>query len=215
MSDERQLTHDEARVDMILRSMSADDLEFAAPPDSVWAGIEAATVDAAPPPLAPVVELASRRRFPVLLGAVAAALVVIAGLAVVLISSDTNGPTEVASAELVYSPDFDELGVGRHADVTLLEDGDAERVRVDAADLPDTGDEGDLEIWLIGLTGGEIEIVQTLGIVEDPTDPGAFVIPAEFDRAAFDAVAVDISVEPHDGDPDHSGRSLVRGVLTA
>lgn len=215
MSDELQLSNDEARVDMILRSMSAEDLELEAPPDSVWAGIEAATVDAAPPPLAPVVELASRRRLPVLLGAVAAALVVIAGLAVVLISGDSNTPIEVASAELVYSPDFDELGIGRHVDVTLVEDGDAERVRVDAADLPDAGDEGDLEIWLIGLTGGEIEIIQTLGIVEDPTDPGAFVVPADFDRTAYDAVAVDISVEPHDGDETHSGRSLVRGVLTA
>ena len=235
MSDERQLSHDETRIDMILRSMSADELELDTPPDTVWAGIEAATVDAAPPPLAPVVELASRRRLPVLLGAVAAALVVIAGLAVVLVSGDSNAPIEVsgdsnapievsgdsnapievASAELVYSPDFDDLGIGRHVDVTLLEDGDTEQVRVDAADLPDATGEGDLEIWLIGLTGGEIEIVQTLGIVQDPTDPGAFVVPADFDRTAYDAVAVDISVEPHDGDPDHSGRSLVRGVLTA
>ena len=200
---------------MILRSMSADELELDTPPDTVWAGIEAATVDAAPPPLAPVVELASRRRLPVLLGAVAAALVVVAGLAVVLVSGDSNAPIEVASAELVYSPDFDDLGIGRHVDVTLLEDGDTEQVRVDAADLPDATGEGDLEIWLIGLTGGEIEIVQTLGIVQDPADPGAFVVPADFDRTAYDAVAVDISVEPHDGDPDHSGRSLVRGVLTA
>ena len=57
--------------------------------------------------------------------------------------------------------------------------------------------------------------MQTLGLVENPDDPGAFAVPADFDRSAYDAVAVDISIEPHDGDEAHSGMSLVRGLLTA
>ena len=39
-----------------------------------------------------------------MIGAVAAALVVIAGLAVVLVSGDGTAPVEVAAAELVYAP---------------------------------------------------------------------------------------------------------------
>lgn len=221
MSEDLRLTDDEGHIDAILRSMTEDDLELDTPPDSVWAGIEAAVAESdseSEERLAPVVSLASRRRLPMMLGAVAAALVVVAGLAVVLVSGNGTDPIEVASAELVYVPDdsgFVDLGIGRSADVTLLEDGDAETIRVDVADLPVAGDDNALEIWLIGVTDGEIEIIQTLGLVEDPTEPGAFAVPADFDRAAYDAVAVDISIEPHDGNEAHSGMSLVRGVLTA
>ena len=217
MSDELRPADDFADIETILRSLSDDDLELELPPHSVWEGI-AAAAEAEAAPVAPVVSLAARRRVPLVLGAVAAAVVVIAGLAVVLVSRDSNGPVEVASAELVYVPDdpgFVELGVGRHVDVTLLDDGDAEKVRVDAADLPDAGADADLEIWLIGVTDGEIQIVQALGLVEDPSAPGTFTVPDDFDRSAYDAVAVDISVEPHDGNEAHSGMSLVRGVLTA
>ena len=219
MSDLFHLDEEEARLDAILQSMSTHDLDLQTPPDSVWAGIVAATAEQEPDEqIAPVISLASRRRLPALLAAVAAALVVIAGLAVVLVSDDSSGPIEVASAALTYVPDdagFVELGIDRSVEVTLVEDGDAEIVRVDAADLPVAGDDSDLEIWLIGVTDGEIQIIQTLGIVDDPADPGTFEVPAGFDRAAYDAVAVDISIEPHDGDEAHSGMSLVRGVLTA
>jgi len=217
MSDDLRFTEEDADIEAILRSLSVDDLEFDLPPHSVWEGIAAAMEDAPAQPLAPVVDLASRRRTPILLGAVAAALVVIAGLAVVLVSDDTADPIEVAAAELLYAPDdpgFVELGVDRFAEVTLLQEGSTETVRVDAADLPVTGDESDLEIWLIGVTAGEIQTVQTLGLVEDPSAPGEFTIPDGFDRTAYDAVAVDISIEPHDGDEAHSGMSLVRGVLS-
>jgi hypothetical protein len=218
MSDDLRSTQEDAAIEAILRSLSEDDLEFDLPPHSVWEGIEAAVAADQAPTLAPVVQLASRRRMPMLIGAVAAALMVIAGVAVVLVSDNGASPIEVAAAELVYVPDdpgFVDLGIGRFADVTLLEDGDAETVRVDVADLPDAGDDSDLEIWLIGVTGGEIQIVQPLGLVEDPTDPGTFAVPADFDRSVYDAVAVDISIEPHDGDEAHSGMSLVRGVLSA
>lgn len=219
MSDDLHVNGDHERIDAILRSMSTDDLDLDTPPDSVWAGIEAGAgvTVAEEPQLAPVVDLASRRRVPVLLAAVAAALVIVAGLAVVLVSDD-SGPAEVASAELVFFPDdpgFPEVFEGRSAEVTLLTKGDAETIRVDAADLPAAGDDSDLEIWLIGVTDDEIQVIQPLGLVDDPDNPGAFAVPADFDRSAYDAVAVDISIEPHDGDAAHSGMSIVRGILSA
>ena len=218
MSEDLRIPDEDARIEAILRSLSEEDLEFDLPPHAVWEGIAAAVEDAPAAAVAPVIDLASRRRTPLLLGAIAAALVVIAGLAVVLVSGDGTAPVEVAAAELLYAPDdpgFVELGVDRFAEVTLLQEGSTETVRVDAADLPVTSGESDLEIWLIGVTDGEIQTVQTLGLVEDPSAPGEFTVPAEFDRTAYDAVAVDISIEPHDGNEDHSGMSLVRGVLSA
>lgn len=223
MSDDLQLREDEAHLEAILRSMTESDLDLDTPPPVVWSRIEAATatdapvVDDRPTPVAPVVSLDSRRRRPMLLAA-AAVLMVIAGLAVVLATGNGTDPVEVASAELVHvadDPGFVELGEGRFADVTLLEDDEIEQVRVDLADLPEAGAGNDLEIWLIGIADGEIQIVQTLGLVEDAADPGVFDVPADFDRRAYDAVAVDISIEPHDGDEAHSGMSLVRGTLTA
>lgn len=219
--DDLQLDDAEARVDEILRSMTADDLDLQSPPESVWAGIEAqftaaeAAAAEQDDAIAPVISLASRRRPAFLAAAVAAALVIVAGIAVVF-TGDDNGPVELASAELVYldgDPGFVEEGIGRSVDVTLIEDDDQELVRIDAADLPAAGADSDLEIWLIGVAEGEIQIVQTLGLVANPTDPGTFEVPADFDRDAYDAVAVDISIEPHDGDEAHSGMSLVRGNL--
>ncbi|MEZ5243953.1 MAG: anti-sigma factor [Acidimicrobiales bacterium] len=216
MTDDLHPVEADADIEAILRSLSDDALEFDVPPHSVWEGIQAAVEAEQAPTVAAIVQLASRRRLPIMIGAVAAALVVIAGVAAVLLSDDGTAPIEVASAELVYVPDdpaFVDLGIGRSANVTLLADGDAEKVRVEIADLPDAGDDSDLEIWLIGVTEGDPDIVP-LGLVEDPNDPGTFTVPADFDRSAYDAVAVDISIEPHDGNESHSGMSLVRGVLS-
>lgn len=220
MSDERlQLEDDAARVDEILRSLTAEDLDVQTPPDSIWAGIEAHLAAAATDdrPLAPVVTLASRRRPAFLAAAIAAALVLVAGLTIAF-TGDDDGPVELASAQLVYvdgDPGFVDEGVGRTAAVTLIEDDGREIVRFDAADLPDAGAGNDLEAWVIGVTDGEIQIVQTIGLVADPTAPGTFVLPDDFDRSVYDAVAVDISIEPQDGNADHSGMSLVRGPLVS
>ena len=53
-----------------------------------------------------------------------------------------------------------------------------------------------------------------LGLLTDLDDPGTFTIPTEFSTDDYATVAVDISVEPHDGNDDHSGRSILRGALT-
>ncbi|MEM7142360.1 MAG: anti-sigma factor [Actinomycetota bacterium] len=220
MSDENlQLDEAEARIDAILRDMSIDDLELDTPPDDVWSGIEAAlTAEAdADAPLAPVVSLATRRRPALVAAAVAAALVLIAGLAFVVTGEDDPNQLEVASAELVYVDDpanFSADGVGRSADATLVEEGGRDLVRVDRADLPAAPEDTDLEIWLIGAASDGTLDIQTLGLVADPTGGATYDVPADFDVDAFDAVFVDVSYEPRDGDPDHSGVSLIRGALT-
>jgi len=224
MSDGPHTTDDEGRLDAILRSLTDEDLRLETPPESVWAGIESSLSAGSAvqgessegEAIAPVIDLASRRRTPLLVGAVAAALLLVGGLAVILNSGDDDNSVEFASAELAFVPNnpaFVPLGAGHTAAVTLLGGPDDETVRVDSADLPDAPDGSDLEIWLIGFAGDQADIV-SLGLVEDPSAPGTFTVPDDFDRAAYDTVAVDVSVEPNDGVETHSGMSLVRGTLT-
>jgi hypothetical protein len=89
------------------------------------------------------------------------------------------------------------------AKVEVLDDGT--RVLVldtDFEDIPDAY----LEVWLID---PNIEGMVSLGHLTQADEQ--FVIPEGFDVAAFPIV--DISVEPLDGVPTHSGDSVTRGVL--
>ena len=72
-------------------------------------------------------------------------------------------------------------------------------------EAPDPGD-GFREAWLINAAG---EQLVSLGVVDGSS--GRFVIPAGLDLA--DYRLVDVSEEPFDGDPAHSGDSIVRGQL--
>jgi len=85
-------------------------------------------------------------------------------------------------------------------------------VQIDDASLPAAGD-ADLEVWLIepDSDGNPADLV-SLGIY-NPDDPSALTVPANYDPDIY--YVVDISIEPHDGDPTHSGRSILRGALTS
>ena len=156
-----------------------------------------------------------RRRWttPVFVGVAAALMLVVAGFVAISRSNDEPS-TVVARAQLTYdAATFDDLGATATADAELIErdDGTAEIKIVDAS-LPSPGAEpADLEVWLIrpDASGGIADIV-SLGLV-DPDDPGTFEVPAAYDPAEFNLV--DISVEPRDGPPTHSGRSILRGPL--
>ena len=78
-------------------------------------------------------------------------------------------------------------------------------LRLTVQDLPDTG--GYHEVWLIDLETGQMV---SLGVV--PGDgPASFAVPPGLDLSRYDVV--DISDEPLNGDPTHSGVSLLRGTL--
>lgn len=64
------------------------------------------------------------------------------------------------------------------------------------------------EVWLIA---PDLQEMYSLGVVGAGTS--SFAIPDSVDLAAFPIV--DISDEPLDGDPVHSGVSVLRGTLTA
>jgi anti-sigma-K factor RskA len=161
------------------------------PPADLWSRIEA---DASPAPAAPG-SSARRRRWVPIAAAAAAAVVAAVAVGVVVVGSDE--PDVVATATL------EPLGPSGSGTATLLDEGGELRLRVEATDL-DPGD-GFLEVWVID-TG--VERLVSLG----PLRPdGLYDLPPGLDPEAFPVV--DVSVEPIDGDPTHSGDSVLRGQL--
>lgn len=206
------------RVTAIARS-TIDDGELEAPPERVWARIadELLLEPPAPtatPPLSDIAPAqpdaaASPPRRPRRAGwrtawVLAASL---AGIAVV--GAGTWGvvnvrmaPTSIATAALDPFPDHPD-SVGSAA---VERDRDGARfltVSLDRADEPDSY----REVWLIRNDG---QALVSLGVLTGET--GRFDIPSGIDLADYDLV--DISFEPLDGDPAHSGDSIVRGQLT-
>jgi anti-sigma-K factor RskA len=212
-------------IEGLLSELSGSDTDLISPPAELWDQIERAVADNADELHGPnddrsptvadqggsVVSLDTRRRprATVLVAAAAAVLVVI-GVGVSVVNSDST--TQIAQTELAYDPDaFDPLGADAAATATLVNNDGTLTVQINESALPSTGD-ADLEVWLIEPDGdgNPVELV-SLGTI-DPDNPSEFAVPASHDPDVFSVV--DISVEPHDGNPDHSGRSILRGTFT-
>ncbi len=187
---------------------SLTDTELETPPDRVWARIAdeldltASRPDAAPSPAAgSAVPVRTRRR---MRGRwiLAACLVLFAAVGVgVWGTIAALRPTEIAAATLIAFPDH--AGATGTAEVEQARDG---TLRLNVT-LDSPSEEGDYrEVWLIR---SDATALISLGVLESTS--GMFTIPAGIDLA--DYTLVDISVEPLDGDPAHSGNSIVRGEL--
>lgn len=206
------------RVGAAARALTASDQDLAEPPPDLWAGIagRAAAPDASPPrdDMAPVVPLGrpahyaspgtgrGRRAWWAAGAAAAAVLVVVAGAVVATRDGDGDaGGQTVASAELAPLPDA-VPGTGPAVAAVVDRDG-AEELTLDAS-VPDAAD-GFYEVWLID------EAVDGMVSLGPLRADGRYPIPAGVDVRAFPVV--DVSIEPPDGEPTHSGRSVLRGVL--
>ncbi|GEA85949.1 anti-sigma factor [Cellulomonas gelida] len=155
-------------------------------------------------PDAVVVPLTRRRRvaWGWIAGA-AAAGVVIGGVGVGWVQSrDDRAQTVVATATLEPLPGWSAEG---SATVQVARDGTRTLV-VDVAE--DTAPDGFREVWLLTPDVSGLVSVGTLA-----GSSGRFDLPAGLDLDEFSVV--DVSQEPFDGNPAHSGDSIVRGALTA
>lgn len=153
--------------------------------------------------LAPVLPL-RRRRGPWIAAAAAAGLVVGGAGGTLLAGSGDDGeePPLVAQAALEPLPGWDATG---QAAVHRTSDG----TRILVVDLEGAvDDDGYREVWLIDR---DVDRMFSLGVLEGTQ--GTFAVPEGIDLAEFPVV--DISEEPFDGDPLHSGDSIIRGVLDA
>lgn len=208
-------------------SRSARGIDIAEPGGAAWAGIHAALglseavtatprladygpgdedeTEGEPAPTADIGPGSGRRRrrnwIPV---AVAAGIVgLVGGLAggIWWESVQRDAPALViAEAQLDPFPGWDASGV---AYVEKAEDGHREVV-VDLAE--GSGDAPLREVWLIKADASGLI---SIGLLDG--DSGTFTIPGQVDLGEYPLV--DVSAEPDDGDPAHSGDSIVRGEL--
>ncbi len=155
-------------------------------------------------PESPAVSLSDRRTgrsrrgeyTAMIVGVAAALLLVGVPLVLALRSSDSN---ERPEAELEALAGFEGGGWAGLDDRVLT---------VDAKGLAPV--EGSLyELWLLKFEDDELSDLVWLGVI---ADNGTYTIDPDVDLSAFDVV--DISIEPDDGNPDHSGDSVLRGELT-
>lgn len=142
------------------------------------------------------------RRFAAPLTAVAAGAALIAG---VTLGWQALAPqpsdTVLAQASLDALPAWSGA-TGTAAIVERAEGDRVVRVALDAPAAPGAVH----EVWLLT---PEADGLISLGLLANAD--GEFVIPAEVDLERYSVV--DISAEPLDGDPAHSGDSVVRGAL--
>ncbi|WP_198598110.1 anti-sigma factor domain-containing protein [Blastococcus atacamensis] len=144
-------------------------------------------------------DVTQQRRGLVLVAAAAVAGAVLgAGVTALVRGDDATEPVTAVALDALT----DEQATGR-AEVVVRED-DSRALQVDL-DAPALEDEY-YELWLI-----EPDVVDmvSLGVLRPGTQ--TFELPAALDLGEFPLV--DVSVEPIDGDPTHSGVSVARGEL--
>ncbi|QHT56193.1 anti-sigma factor [Cellulomonas sp. H30R-01] len=183
----------------------SDDLSRPSPPPAVeqtpTARVPSGPAGGDDQPLADVVPLTrrpSRWRWV----AAAAAVGVVAGAGATWWAGREPAPQVVASATLEPLPGWD---AGGSAEVETRSDGSRQLV----VDLTgQVGGDGFREVWLLK---PDVSGLVSLGTLDGPT--GRFDLPAGLDLREFSVV--DVSEEQFDGDPAHSGDSIVRGPLQA
>lgn len=178
------------------------DEPFETPHPRVWAAV--ATELRLPDPAGVEPPRAARRARPprrrLLIGvAIAAAVATIGGVAIAGVRS-TEVRT-VASTELVASAAW--AGASGSAVALQMPDG-SRLVRVTVLVHPTPGTFH--EVWL---GTADAKTMVGLGVLHGRT--GTFRIPATVSLARYPVV--DVSDEPHDGNPANSGNSIVRGSL--
>ena len=199
-----------ATVDTARRS---DMLELAAPPPAVWHRIadelgiaHEPWPDDEPAVARPDEVVVPLRRSPWRrpLAAAAAALAVAAAATAVLVAVRVPAP-EAPGAVTAQLQALD--GTAATGEFALSTAAGQRSLVVDTAGLPPA--DGFYEVWLLDL---EQDRLVALGVL-DERGRGRLTVP---DGVRIDDYReVDVSLEPDDGDPDHSGDSVLRGELPA
>lgn len=178
-----------------MRPANAAAVRWEQPPAAVWKRIAEETAIA---PRRTVLAEHRRRRPLPLLGAAAAAVVVVAVIAAaVLLGDNGSGDTVLASTRL------DTLAGGGSGSVELVNHRGHMQLHLHTADLGAYG--GYIEVWMIDPT-----VTRMISLGPLRAD-GSYDLPDTMDPSDFPIV--DISAEPNDGNPAHSGTSLLRGQL--
>lgn len=180
--------------------------ELEAPPARVWQritdelGLGGAAADGEPEASAPAPAPRRRGWTKGLLALAATVAIAFAAIGTWVVMQQPQ-PTQIAAATLDAFPAHP-TAVG---EAVVIEDPDGVRevkVTLDDAQVED----GFREVWLIT---ADASALVSLGVMEG--DEAVFPVPADVDLHEY--VLVDVSLEPSDGNPGHSGDSIVRGQL--
>ncbi|MFO7690381.1 MAG: anti-sigma factor, partial [Cryobacterium sp.] len=157
-----------------------------------------------PDSVRPVIALRHRRRVWLPLAA-AAVLGLVAGIGGSLVWETRSAvETVTARAQLDPLPGRTETGTA-----TVAVDSDGRRqvvIEVEQHTGQSAADETLREVWLLN---ADATGLVSLGLLDGSS--GRFAVPSGIDLGRYPLV--DVSVEPDDGDPGHSGNSIVRGDL--
>lgn len=135
------------------------------------------------------------------MAAAAAAIVIVVG-GVWLVAQPTGQPVATFAMQPLDNR------VAAQVDGDIVIDGDATVVEMDLSGLPALSNDQFYELWLLDLDAGqlvslgEVDATTTTVAIDQPVDPTSFPV-------------IDVSVEPADGPPDHSGDSVLRGPISA
>jgi hypothetical protein len=192
------------------------------PPDRVWAAIAAELGDELPAVQSPPRRAEDRRQLPpqrpkarrrVLVAAVAALVALVAGVGIGLGVGALGGgagegqPSSSIVAQLQPIGPLDRAASGT---LTATEHAGVRTMAVRLTGVADTAGADYLEVWL--MNGAGTEIVALGALTRDDTGyTGSFTVPSNLPMAQLDLV--DVSAERYDGNPGHSGVSILRGTV--
>ncbi|WP_246125292.1 anti-sigma factor [Cellulomonas xylanilytica] len=200
------------RVAAELGLAAAGGVGASAPSSPAWVTSSPAPVASSAAPVvsspehavATVIPLESRRpRAGRWIAAAAAVGLVVGGGGAWWVASQEDPVTVIATAVLEPLPGWDASG---SAVVETLSDGS--RVLVVDLAQSESSDDGFREVWLLK---PDVSGLVSVGTLDGAS--GRFDLPAGLDLDQFSVV--DVSEEQFDGDPAHSGDSIVRGPLEA
>jgi anti-sigma-K factor RskA len=130
------------------------------------------------------------------------ALAVGVGVGALVVGGDDGSPAPDAVADLRLAA-FGEAPSVARGDVRVL---DGQQIALSVNDLRPSTAKDFYTAWLLGADGRLVP----LGSFKVPASGAASIrLPLPVEPREFDFV--DISVEPDDGDPGHSGKSVLRG----
>ena len=123
--------------------------------------------------------------------------------------TDSAPPPTAVPTRVVATVSLTELeGDQQLGDAELLRTGDRTELRVHMTAPESPSGTSFREVWLINTDGTRMV---SLGVLAEDTE--TFVVPPDLVQQGYRIV--DVSSEPDDGDPTHSGTSLMRGELPA
>ncbi len=206
-----------AELDILdaLRMLDDVDYELLEPPNSVWSGVEVATTATGqlislPTPqrlnVSPHESVRRTQRRAKRVAVAAGIVAVLAGSAIPLLRSQDGDTTRVIASAELSSDGLGGPATGLLGTAEVSQEGSEQVLRVEIGDLG-PADGAYLELWLIR---PDISGMVSLGAVRAD---GNYQLPAGIRLDEYSIV--DVSTEPYDGDPAHSGNSLLRGMLNA